>query len=456
MNKKVFRGWRDVFSFTFMQGVKQKNFKQATLGIVIFLFVASMAISVIMALSQKKDIADCFKLEVVHVVDESGLQMLYWDGFIETNKERYPNVSFEAVEGTVEEISRKLAEQVSRGNGTKGAGDVILHIVEAEDGYRMTLYIPEYSVIKEEVGKDFLERVTMAMEQSKLLSSKISMEKLVFAMSGISASIKDAGEVGRSLGENLVIALLPIFCEFFLIMIILIYGQSIGNTVSVEKTSKLMELMLTMTSPTGLIFGKILATTCIAITQILCCAGGLMLGFLLGHVVAGNLIYPQYNNVLMVILQSLKEQEVSNAFSIDGLLLAFLTLCLSVLFCFLLAGLIASFVTKPEDLTRLMEYYNLIVLIGAQGLLLNYPHIAEGREWLITILRIIPITGAFMLPGDMVVGNITVGESILYIAILLASTIILAVITGKVYKKQLFYQGTGLKERFKNCKSIKQ
>ena len=233
MNKEIFRGCGDVFCFTFRQGVLQKNFKHATLGIAIFLFVMGMAINVIMAFGQKKEVADCLKLEVVHVIDESGLQTLYWDGFIEENKERYPKVSFEVAEGSVEETNRKLAEQVTEGKGTKRAGDVLLHIQQTDEGYRMTLYIPEYSVIKEDVGKDFLERVTLVMEQSKLLSSEIPTEKLVYAISGISSQMKDAGEVGRSLEENLIVMLFPMFCGCFIVLTVLVYGESVGNIVTV-------------------------------------------------------------------------------------------------------------------------------------------------------------------------------------------------------------------------------
>ena len=76
----------------------------------------------------------------------------------------------------------------------------------------------------------------------------------------------------------------------------------------------------------------------------------------------------------------------------------------------------------------------------------------QEKPWLDTLLRIIPVTSAYMLPGDVLVGNITVWQGVLYASILFITTLVLAVITGKVYKNQMFYRGQGLKERFKRKK----
>ena len=73
--------------------------------------------------------------------------------------------------------------------------------------------------------------------------------------------------------------------------------------------------------------------------------------------------------------------------------------------------------------------------------------LAQHKEWLNTILRIVPITSAYLLPGDILVGNISVPEGLLYMLILMVFTAALVVCTGKVYRNQLFYRGKSLKER---------
>jgi len=310
----------------------------------------------------------------------------------------------------------------------------------------MALYIPEFSLIKEGEGEDFLEDVMMVMEQSKLVSSGIPMEKLMIAMSGISTSMLDAGEAEKSIGEELVSMLLPMLLMFFIYMMNLIYGQSIGNIVSVEKTSKLMEMMLTMTRPYGLIFGKIFAMTGIAILQMVVWLGGLIAGFLIGDMVAQRTIYPAYNNVLLEVFRLLGSQEGSTAFSAGAFALAFITVCVSFLFYCVLAGMIASFATKAENLAQVMSYYQILMMLGFFGAYLVPLEAGEGMK---TLLRIFPVTSAYMLPGDLVVGNVTVLQGILYMSVLVVTTIVLVIISGKVYKNQLFYKGSKWTDRFK-------
>lgn len=452
MNKSLFSGWNHVFSFTFKQGVSGKGFKAVTIGLALALFIIGGAISVIMAIVQEKDATEVSPIQKVYVVDESGLDMLYLDGFVESFGEEYPDLSFVTGMGSVEEANAAWQQEAlsvePHDSDAYDQKDVILHIGKTEEGYLMTLYLPELSLIEEDEAEDFLEDVTIVMEQSKLFSSGIEMEKLVLAMSGISTTFLDAGEQEKSLGEELVSMLLPMILVFFMYMMFLLYGQSIGNVVSVEKTSKLMEMILTLTRPYGLIFGKVFAMTVIAILQILVWMASFVVGFFVGDVLAAQL-YPEYNNVVLEALKLLGSQEGSTAFSAGAVILSIFVICLAFLFYSMIAGLVASFATKAEELGQMMAYYQLLMIAGFFG---AYMGPLQEKPWLDTLLRIIPVTSAYMLPGDIMVGKITVWQGMLYASILLVTTLVLVVVTGKVYKNQLFYRGSSLKDRFKRKK----
>lgn len=447
MNKSLFSGWSHVFSFTFKQGVSGGRFKAVTIGLALALFLIGGAISVIMAFVQKKDATEVSPIQQVYVVDESGLDMLYLDGFAESYGEKYPEVTFVTGMESVESANETW-KQYTLDNDIHEPKDVILHVGKAEEGYLMTLYLPEQSLVEKDEAEEFLENVTVVMEQSKLFSSGIATEKLMLAMSGISTTFLDAGEQEKSLGEELIAMLLPMILVLFMYMMFLLYGQSIGNVVSVEKTSKLMEMILTLTRPYGLIFGKVLAMTVIAILQIFVWIVSFVIGFVVGDVLAVQL-YPEYNNVVMEALKLLGGQEGSTAFSAGAVVLAVFVICLAFLFYSMIAGLVASFATKAEELGQMMAYYQILMIAGFFG---AYMGPLQEKPWLDTLLRIIPVTSAYMLPGDVLVGNITVGQCILYTSILFITTMVLAVITGKVYKNQLFYRGQSLLERLKRKK----
>ena len=79
------------------------------------------------------------------------------------------------------------------------------------------------------------------------------------------------------------------------------YGLSIGNIVSIEKSSKLMEMLLTYVQPYALIFGKIFAMATIAIMKMILWIGGLVGGFFVGDFIARTYVFEEYQNLLIEI-----------------------------------------------------------------------------------------------------------------------------------------------------------
>ncbi len=435
MNKGMFSGWRDVFLFTLRQATGKK-FRSVTIGLALVMLAAGVAVSTIMAFVQKKEDGKLSPIGQVYVADNSELDVLYLEGFGERYGETFPDISFVEAQQPVEELAVTLGEQEPE--------SVILEIGRSAEGYLLTVVLPYGSEIDKEDAEDLCEAFASVMEQSKLLSSGMPMEKLVLAMSGVQSSQLDAGEEERSIGEQKVAMLAPMLIIFFMYFMTLMYGMSVGNAVSVEKCSKLMEMMLTLTRPYGLIFGKVLAITVTAISQILLWIGCLVGGFFLGHGIAGAVIYPDYHNVLLEIFILLKGQVGSTAFTPGAMTLAVFTLCLAFLFYCMLAGLIASFASKAEELGQVMSFYQLAMIAGFFG---SYMLPLQEKDWINTILRIVPLTSAYMLPGDILVGNVTMPEGLLFVAVLMVFTAALVVLTGRIYRNQLFYRGKSLKER---------
>ncbi|MDE5748765.1 MAG: hypothetical protein K2I21_14460 [Acetatifactor sp.] len=97
-----------------------------------------------------------------------------------------------------------------------------------------------------------------------------------------------------------------------------------------------------------------------------------------------------------------------------------------------------------------MSFYQLAMIAGFFG---SYMLPLQEKDWLNTILRIVPLTSAYMLPGDILVGNVTVLQGLLFVAILVMFTAVLVVCTGRIYRNQIFNRGRSLKERLRRKKS---
>jgi membrane protease YdiL (CAAX protease family) len=57
------------------------------------------------------------------------------------------------------------------------------------------------------------------------------------------------------------------------------------------------------------------------------------------------------------------------------------------------------------------------------------------------VLKIIPVTGSILVPGELLAGKIAIWEALLYLALLAAWMVPLVWMTGKVYRNRLFRKG---------------
>lgn len=440
MKKGLFAGWRDVFAFTFRETTNAK-YKRTTIIVAIVMLLIGAAIPIIMCLAQKDDNTSVSPVQTVHVVNESSLSTLMTDQFKAMNPEGFPDVKFtfelEKAEAVVDKLNGK----------TK---DLVLVISDTADGILLKGVIPMDSELSEGDAYSFLSAFVNVAEVSKMVSSGISMDKLVLAMSGSVIENIEAGVEQKSEGEEVVGMVMPMLVTFLLYFIILVYGIQMGNAVSAEKTSKLMEMILTMTRPYSLVLGKILAMVASAVLQIFVWIGSIVAGFFLGDYVAKTYIYEDFSNVILDVFNLLKESGAGSAFSVTSIILFAVTIIVGILFFSLLAASFGSMASKTEEVAQYMSYFQIFAIVGFFA---SYFLPLNGNQTLIKICRFIPVTSSYMLPADILVGNVTILEGSLLLLLLCAFTVGLVFLVGKVYKNQLFFRGEGsFKSFFKKAK----
>ena len=142
--------------------------------------------------------------------------------------------------------------------------------------------------------------------------------------------------------------------------------------------------------------------------------------------------------MLLEAFALLKKQNIGSAFSTGAFVLVVIAICIGILFFCLMAATFGSFATKTEEIAQYMGYYQLIVVAGFFG---AYFIPMQEKPWLTGLFRLVPFCSAFLLPGDILVGNVTLLQGGLYILLLAAFTIMLVLIAGRVYRNQLFHRG---------------
>lgn len=437
-NKKgMFTGFRKVFGFTASQNVKGKGFKLSTILLALVIAVIFAAISIFQAVLQEDDNGEDDIDSIIDTTEEFDIDIYYVnetgisDELIQgiTQAEAFKECSLIPVDKSEFEKAK------SDVNGyLEGKKDTVLMVLnEDEKNVTVKYYIP-YDT---EVSDDTVDIIGQAFDSYyeyisvNQITNLDDMHMSLYNATVYSASLK-AGDEPDSFGLMLTKMLVPMLFSLVLYMMILLYGQNITKIVVSEKSSKLMETLLTSVKPYAIIAGKIVAVSGMAIMQMLIWLASGVAGYIIGEK-AAQAINPHYINYVSLIIDMIKDS--SDAFSLGAVLIALLMVILGFFMYSVLAGLVAALVERMEDISSVMGLFQVPVVVGFLG---AYFVSMSQNDTLKMIVRYFPVTSPFYVPSGIMVGDIDMVSGIISLLIVAAVTLGLIIFTGKIYKGKLF------------------
>ncbi len=421
------KNWLKICKFTLKQAIRGAKFIPSTIIVGIVIFVAAIASNLFLTGVFDND-APLKELENVYIVNETNLA-IDTDSFASKHQDKYPNLDITVISG-------KSAEEIASGTDTS----LVLDIAEDEDGCRLVVYIPKESPLGDGDAGDFAVAFSKSISDAKISSIGISEDEFDMAVSDLNITELEAENSEDEEDLSIFAYMAPMVVMMLLYFLVIFYGQSIGQVVSIEKTSKLMEYILTLTGPSGIIFGKVTAAFLEALIQIcvwiVCAACGLMISdSVITGIIGGN-----HRNIISLFMEMLPEGGVSGNFLVL-VILAIIALLVAFLFYCFVSAMFASFAATAEELSQTNAMSLMTMLVGFLGSI-YVPLITDNSKAGMTIIRVIPFTAAFCLPGDVISARIGIVEYILYLALLIFFTVMLAILIGRVYKNRLFKKGT--------------
>lgn len=432
-----FQGIKEVFDFTFIQAVKKKTFLVVTIVMAVLLFLGVIATQCIADYGALKEEVtgeeeETCPIGCVYIDNRTDIAGMDFSlaGQID---ERYKDVEIEETKMDTKAFAESVEEK-------EQADAILVILTKKEDHYQITAHVPKDGEVSKGDAKDFTECMEAVVSQYKLMNADVSAEILTLALAPVNFEVTKAGEEAEGFEMMLIKMLAPMLAGFIIYFLVLIYGQSISKEIIAEKSSKLMETLLLAVEPYGIIGGKILAMIAVAILQIVVWVFSAAAGFFAGELILSNFI-PKDEHKVYMALCSLKDIAEGASFSVPAVILAGLSLLIGFALYCVLAGLVSSKVSKPEDLSQSMTIFQLVVVTC---FLLSYllPVMqSDSAKSAIKVLRYIPFTAAFMLPADVLVGNISILGCILSILFITAVCAALVVWMGKIYRESVFYNG---------------
>lgn len=210
---------------------------------------------------------------------------------------------------------------------------------------------------------------------------------------------------------------------FILYMAIIIYGQMIATDIATEKSSRVMELLISSASPVTHMFAKIIGIALLGITQV-------------GIVVIGGTIaiIPKLKGIKPGLLEDIGLGSVSPALFLYG----FLFFLLGYLLYATIAAMFGSLVSRVEDLQQLlMPMFILIIIaffIAMFGL--NMP---EAK--FITISSFIPFFSPMIMFLRIGMISVPLWEILVSIGILIGTIVVLGLLGARIYRGGVLMYG---------------
>ena len=426
---KNFRGWKTVFGFTFRQSISGLGFKLVTALVAVAIIAVLIAVNIIAA-KPDKDSNEPSPIKTAYIQDNSGLsQTNYEDFIVQSGNVKFNQVTF--TNTSMESRTDVIKEAVADSDHS-----IAVFITEVEEGYNVEAVIPKDSAITKSQAKALVDVMSAAFNTNKLMQSGLTSEQLNAVMKPAVTSFSNVGEDNNTI-TTVIKMIAPMIFGLLLYMMLLIYGQTVSKSVSTEKTSKLMETLLTSIHPYALITGKILAVTTMAVAQFVSWIVAVVVGLYGGNLIAHN-IYPDYENSVITVINFFKDNIGETALSLPAVILAILFFCVGFLFYCVLAGLAGCMVTKPEDASSTQTIFVFPVLISW---LISYFAPVMQKEGLTKVLRFIPFTSPFSVPVDLITGSVGLIQGIISLFILLLFSLLIIMLSAKIYKGLVLYNG---------------
>ncbi len=425
MNK--FHGWKTVFNFTFKNACG-KGYKFITTLIALIIIGVLVLVNILVA---KPDEANKpSNIKQVTVLDQSGLTPTDYATLMpQVDLVKFGLTNFTISDAnSKEEAAQKLEETTTTG--------VVVSITAKESGYLMEAIIPSESVISESDCNELLESMSNCFQENKLKQAGLTLEQSTILMKPVVSSYQSVGE-DTNIVTILVKILVPMAFGLIMYFLIFIHGQTVSKSVSTEKTSKLMETLLTSIHPYALITGKIFAIASTAILQFLSWIVATIVGLYGGNYIAHS-IYPEYENSIVTLISYLRDNIGESALTLPSIIVAILIFCIGFLFYCVLAGMAGCIVSKPEDVASSQGIFIFPVIISW---LVCYLSAAAENVAVLKIARFIPFTIPFSVPADLLTGTISIFQGIVSLVILFAVSLLLIMFSARVYKGLVLYNG---------------
>lgn len=389
-----------VMKFTIKDMVNRKSFKISTLIILILIVVGFNVPNLLKTFVGEDDTGS-----KIVIVDSSNI----FEGSLEKIKSADLGYDIEIKSETFETIKEQINnEQIQ---------SAIL-IEPQEDNINIRYIIKNTSMmVTTEIPEDLMNTLTSIYSDLKIRKLGLTEEQLQFITPNFNYSVEQTEEQ-KATGNIFAMMLLSIV----LFYAIYFCAYQVSSSITTEKTSKIMETLVTSTTPKTIVLGKTIGIGLVGLGQ-------MILLVVTALISAKTFLEPELLNLVL---------DMSNI----TVYLGIITIVYFILGYFayaLLYALTGSTVSKPEDI---QSANTPVALLAVVGFYLSYFTMMNPTSDLNVFASMFPISSPFCMPFRVMMGLASTTDVIISVAILLVTILAIAKVAIKIYSNAILNYGT--------------
>lgn len=404
-----------VTEFTIKEMIKRKSFIISTLVLLIIIATA-FNIPNIMKMLGKND----FNEEIL-VIDPENL----FEGNVEVLNQMNMGYNFEI---TTENLNYDQLKQKIENDK-----DECIKFTKNEETIKMEYIVESATMNFGTVPQELVSIFTNLYSKIQISKLNITPEELATIEPEFDVVLVETDE--NAAKGNVIIMMIISLVLFYAVFFC---AQQVSVAITTEKTSKIIETLVTSTDSKTIVLGKTLGIGIVGLVQVI-------LMITVAIISAKFCIDPELLNTIFDV----------SSITPKLLILTLVYFCFGYALYSLFFALTGATVSKPED----VQYANgPVSFVAVIGFYLAYFSMMNPSSNLNKISGIIPISSPFSMPLRIMMGTATNSEITTSLLVLIVTTILLAVVAIRVYSTTILNTGArlSLKEAIKMAKENRE
>ena len=406
---------KTVTAFTISEMVRRKSFIISTLVILIIIALAFNIPNIM------KKLGNDGSGEKVLIIDPENL----FEGMANNLNEAGSGYEFQTTDEDLklEEIKEKIKNDV----------DASIKFSKQENTVKMEYIVESAAVNYGEVPQTLIATFTNLYSNLQVKKLNLSPEELSSLEPEFDVTLTETDE--NAAKGNIFIMMMISIVLFYAVFFCA--GQ-VSTAITTEKTSKIIETLVTSTDSKTIVLGKTLGIGIVGLIQVI-------LMMIVAIISAKFCMDPEI---------------LSSIFDISTItptlfIITLIYFCLGYGLYSLFFALTGATVSKPEDVQSANGPVSFVAVIGFY---LAYFSMMNPSSSVNKLAGIVPISSPFCMPLRVMMGTATTGEVITSVLVLIATTALVAMLAIKVYSSTILNTGArlSLKDAIKMARENKE